>query len=88
MAGRRSSATSRSTPRATLGPQAERLVLDYLPLTFSRRHGDPSRPWNKFSIRVRDAAGRRVVSYQGNWRDIFQNWEALVPSAARPTSAR
>ncbi|MES2714757.1 MAG: hypothetical protein V4795_03295 [Pseudomonadota bacterium] len=62
------------------GPQAERLVLEYLPLTFSRRHGDPSRPWNKFSIRVRDAAGRRVVNYEGNWRDIFQNWEALLPS--------
>jgi hypothetical protein len=60
--------------------QAERLVLEYLPLTFSRRHGDPSRPWNRFSIRVRDAEGRRVVNYQGNWRDIFQNWEALVPS--------
>jgi hypothetical protein len=63
-----------------IGPQAERLVLEYLPLTFSRRHGDPSRPWNKFSIRVRDAAGARTVDYQGNWRDIFQNWEALLPS--------
>jgi hypothetical protein len=63
-----------------LGAQAERLLLEYLPLTFSRRHGDPSRPWNQFSIRVRDAAGQRVVNYQGNWRDIFQNWEALVPS--------
>lgn len=62
------------------GAQAERLVLEYLPLTFSRRHGDPSRPWNRFTIRVRDAQGRRVVNYQGNWRDIFQNWEALVPS--------
>ncbi len=62
------------------GAQAERLVLEYLPLSFSRRHGDPSRPWNKFSIRVRDDAGRRVLSYQGNWRDIFQNWEALVAS--------
>ncbi len=62
------------------GPQAERLMLAYLPLTFSRRHGDPSRPWNKFSIRVRNAAGQRVVNYEGNWRDIFQNWEALVPS--------
>jgi hypothetical protein len=60
--------------------QAERLMLAYLPLTFSRRHGDPSRPWNKFSIRVRDAAGQRVVNYEGNWRDIFQNWEALVAS--------
>ena len=66
--------------RTTCGPQAERLVREYLPLTFSRRHGDPSRPWNLFSIRVRDAAGRRVLNYQGNWRDIFQNWEALVPS--------
>jgi hypothetical protein len=55
-------------------------VLEYLPLTFSRRHGDPSRPWNKFSIRVRDVQGRRVVNYEGNWRDIFQNWEALPPS--------
>ena len=63
-----------------LGPQAERLVLEYLPLTFSRRHGDPSRPWNKFNIRVRDAQGQRVLDYQGNWRDIFQNWEALLPS--------
>ena len=66
--------------RDALGPQGERLVLEYLPLTFSRRHGDPSRPWNRFSIRVRDTEGRRVVNYQGNWRDIFQNWEALVPS--------
>ena len=64
----------------TIGPQAERLVLGYLPLTFSRRHGDPSRPWNRFSIRVRDPAGQRVINYEGNWRDIFQNWEALIPS--------
>ena len=69
------------TARETWGPQAERLVLGYLPLTFSRRHGDPSRPWNRFSIRVRDTAGKRVVNYEGNWRDIFQNWEALATSA-------
>ena len=67
------------------GPQLERLVLCYLPLTFSRRHGDPSRPWNKFSIRVRDPQGQRAVDYQGNWRDIFQNWEALL--ASRPEYA-
>ena len=65
---------------SAFGPQAERLLLAYLPLTFSRRHGDPSRPWNLFSIRVRDSAGQRVLDYQGNWRDIFQNWEALLPS--------
>ncbi len=63
---------------AELGPQIQRLVLEYLPLSFSRRHGDPSRPWNKFSIKMRDASGQRVVNYQGNWRDIFQNWEALA----------
>ena len=29
-----------------------RYFLEYLPITFSRRHGDPSRPWNKFMIRT------------------------------------
>ena len=57
--------------------QLHRLFMEYLPLTFSRRHGDPSRPWNLFDIRVNDAEGNRIISYQGNWRDIFQNWEAL-----------
>ena len=59
-------------------PQLERLAYEYLPITFGRRHGDPSRPWNQFAIRVRDERGDRLLSYQGNWRDIFQNWEALV----------
>ncbi len=54
-----------------------RLVYEYLPLTFSRRHGDPSRPWNRFSIDVKTQTGEQSFSYQGNWRDIFQNWEAL-----------
>ncbi|HEY3269476.1 MAG TPA: hypothetical protein VGM37_21390 [Armatimonadota bacterium] len=60
--------------------QLIRLAREYLPLTFSRRHGDPSRPWNHFSIHVKDAAGRPVYGYQGNWRDIFQNWEGLALS--------
>jgi hypothetical protein len=55
----------------------ERLAYEYLPLTWSRRHGDPSRPWNRFDIRVKDEAGRADLGFQGNWRDIFQNWEAL-----------
>jgi hypothetical protein len=55
----------------------ERLVLEYLPLTFSRRHGDPSRPWNKFSIEVSKEDGGKELKFEGNWRDIFQNWEAL-----------
>ena len=54
-----------------------RLCHEYLPLYFGRRHGDPSRPWNRFAIRVRGRTGERVLNYQGNWRDIFQNWEAL-----------
>ncbi len=57
-----------------------RLAHEYLPLTFSRRHGDPSRPWNAFAIRVRNPDGTRALDYQGNWRDIFQNWEALCTS--------
>jgi hypothetical protein len=57
-----------------------RLADEYLPIGFSRRHGDPSRPWNHFEIRVRDRRGESIVSYQGNWRDIFQNWEALCRS--------
>lgn len=55
-----------------------RLCREYLPLTFSRRHGDPSRPWNAFRIALTDADGRPSLDYQGNWRDIFQNWEALA----------
>ena len=58
----------------------KRLCFEYLPLKFSRRHGDPSRPWNKFSINTRDDEGSKILDYQGNWRDIFQNWEALVHS--------
>lgn len=57
-----------------------RLCYEYLPLKFSRRHGDPSRPWNKFSINTRNEDGSKILDYQGNWRDIFQNWEALVHS--------
>jgi hypothetical protein len=57
-----------------------RLVYEYLPLTFSRRHGDPSRPWNHFSIDPKKANGSEYLYYQGNWRDIFQNWEALAIS--------
>jgi hypothetical protein len=57
-----------------------RLVYEYLPLTFSRRHGDPSRPWNSFSISFENADGSEQLDYQGNWRDIFQNWEALALS--------
>ncbi|MBO6879246.1 hypothetical protein [Winogradskyella sp.] len=59
----------------------KRLCFEYLPLKFSRRHGDPSRPWNKFSINTHsEIDGSKILDYQGNWRDIFQNWEALAHS--------
>jgi len=54
-----------------------RLVHEYLPLTYSRRHGDPSRPWNKFNIEITKDNGEKNLNFEGNWRDIFQNWEAL-----------
>jgi len=59
----------------------KRLCNEYLPLKFSRRHGDPSRPWNVFSINITDEiTGSEILDYEGNWRDIFQNWEALAMS--------
>ena len=59
-------------------PQLARLSSEYLPITFGRRHGDPSQPWNQFAINLRDRHGNPLLSYEGNWRDIFQNWEALA----------
>ncbi|HEY1684880.1 MAG TPA: hypothetical protein VGG19_08960 [Tepidisphaeraceae bacterium] len=61
-------------------PDLRRLAREYLPLILSRRHGDPSRPWNRFSIRWQNADGTPAIHYEGNWRDIFQNWEALAAS--------
>jgi len=70
----------RALARATGDPDFQRLCHEYLPLYFGRRHGDPSRPWNRFEIRVRDRNGGRALNHEGNWRDIFQNWEALCAS--------
>ncbi|MBN1340771.1 MAG: hypothetical protein JXA03_15690 [Bacteroidales bacterium] len=61
----------------TGNPDLVRITFEYLPLIFSRRHGDPSRPWNIFSIETQNADGSAKYNYEGNWRDIFQNWEAL-----------
>ncbi|MGI9239152.1 MAG: hypothetical protein ACR2RV_00030, partial [Verrucomicrobiales bacterium] len=61
-------------------PDLTRLALEYLPLAFSRRHGDPTRPWNHFSIDLQSENGRTNLNYEGNWRDLFQNWEALLIS--------
>ncbi len=58
-----------------------RLSTEYLPLKFSRRHGDPSRPWNYFTINFQNETdGSEILDYEGNWRDLFQNWEALAHS--------
>ena len=67
-----------ATVTAAGDPQLLRLASEYLPLTFGRRHGDPSRPWNQFAIRLKDEWGNDLLAYEGNWRDIFQNWEALA----------
>jgi hypothetical protein len=57
--------------------ELRRLAGEYLPFGFSRRHGDPSRPWNRFSIELKAEEGGLRLAYEGNWRDIFQNWETL-----------
>ncbi|MEM9079931.1 MAG: hypothetical protein AAGC74_04480 [Verrucomicrobiota bacterium] len=65
----------------TLGdPDLLRLTREHLPLVMSRRHGDPSRPWNRFFIRQPGKRGEGAHHFEGNWRDIFQNWEALAMS--------
>jgi hypothetical protein len=64
--------------RASADPDLIRLAAEFLPLTLGRRHGDPTRPWNSFDITPRTPQGERRVGYEGNWRDIFQNWEALA----------
>ena len=66
--------------KSTGDSQLERLSSEYLPISFGRRHGDPSRPWNQFAIKLVDENNNRLLTYQGNWRDIFQNWEALTYS--------
>lgn len=59
-------------------PMAQPTAANPLPLGFSRRHGDPTRPWNRFNINTEDpVTGEAVLDYEGNWRDLFQNWEAL-----------
>lgn len=61
-------------------PDLIRLSTEFMPFIFSRRHGDPSRPWNLFNIKLKNSDGSPLLYYQGNWRDIFQNWEALAYS--------
>ena len=68
----------RSTIEQTGDAQLMRVAREFLPITFGRRHGDPSRPWNRFVIKLTDDEGNVPLTYQGNWRDIFQNWEALL----------
>ncbi|NNF05335.1 MAG: hypothetical protein HKN21_01110, partial [Candidatus Eisenbacteria bacterium] len=70
----------RAMAEASKDPQFLRLVMEYLPIGFGRRHGDPSRPWNRFAIHLKNEDGTPSLRYQGNWRDIFQNWEALAVS--------
>ncbi|MFT5300181.1 MAG: hypothetical protein ACI87E_002373 [Mariniblastus sp.] len=67
----------REAVKVTQDPDLIRVSNEYLPFWFARRHGDPTRPWNKFSIDLTNDDGERRLNYEGNWRDIFQNWEAL-----------
>ena len=71
----------KNTAKTNENKDFKRLCFEYLPLKFSRRHGDPSRPWNRFSINTQsEIDGSKILDYEGNWRDIFQNWEALAHS--------
>lgn len=63
---------------ASGSPDLLHMSYAFLPLAFSRRHGDPSRPWNRFVINIKKPDGSLKIDYEGNWRDIFQNWEPLA----------
>jgi hypothetical protein len=55
-------------------------TLDFNQLVSTvRSHGDPQleRLCNEY-LPLKDEFGNRLLSYEGNWRDIFQNWEALT----------
>ena len=56
------SPNSMPAPATTGVPDLIRLCYEYLPLTFSRRHGDPSRPWNRFSINLKQARRHAAAS--------------------------
>ena len=72
--------------RAEGDPDLERLTQEYLPLTFSRRHGDPSRPWNHFSIAVRDRAGQPDPRLPGELARHLPELGGAGPIVSRATS--
>ena len=52
---------------------------EYLRLHSVAATAIPASPGTSFSINTRNETGDPVVlDHQGNWRDIFQNWEALA----------
>ena len=65
----------------------KRLCAEYLPLKFSRRHGDPSRPWNRFSINLRnedDAPKSSTTKVTGGTSSkIGKRWCIHTPSSSR-----
>ena len=72
--------------RAQDDPDLERLAHEYLPLTFSRRHGDPSRPWNIFCHRGEERARRANPQLPGQLARYFPELGgagALVPRLCR-----
>ena len=78
-----------SRAKATGDSQLVRLSYEYLPLTFGRRHGDPSRPWNHYEIKLKDENGERLLSYQGNWRDISKigkRWLSVIQGSSNHSS--
>ena len=56
-----------------------RLVSEYLPIFFSRRHGDPADP-ELFFDSSQEPGRVPAIDYEATGRDIFQNWEALSQS--------
>ena len=51
--------------------QLLRLSREFLPITFGRRHGDPSRPWNQFAIKLIDDQGQSPADLPGQLARYF-----------------
>lgn len=74
----------RARAEAAGAPDLVRLTYAYLPLSFSRRHGDPSRYVEPLRHQGQESGWHPAPGLRGQLaRYIFQNWEALAWSYPR-----
>ena len=78
-----------STTRVTRSLHAS--CLEYLPITFGRRHGDPSRPWNHVRDQTQDEHGNPLLVLRGQLARHFPELGGAgvqLPGVHREASSR